>query len=224
MTLAEEPLLLREACRALPDWPPPTIDQVAAPPQAASKLLDQLGIEVKFSATVIFDGFTVNVTAMVCGLLLAFGSLMVIVALYVPADRPLVEYVTVIVSGGQSGNCLQAVRSSAGSSAKAKVYNITASSSYTISVYIKCPSGSSYWAECAYKLGSYTAQNFDADSGSWTMIKKFASDGTNGNGNVWTQYSKTFNSGSNTQISVGYKLGSSSGTGPTLRWDTLRIQ
>jgi len=129
-----------------------------------------------------------------------------------------------IVSGGQSGNALQAVRSSGGSSAKVKVYNITTSSSYTISIWIKCPSGSSYWAESAHRLGSYTAQNFDADSGSWTMIKKFASDGTNGNGNTWTQYSKTFNSSSNAQISVGYKLGSSGGTGPTVQWDTLRIQ
>ncbi len=34
---------------------------------------------------------TVRATAMVCGLLLALGSLIVIVALYVPAARPLVE-------------------------------------------------------------------------------------------------------------------------------------
>ncbi|HPD32128.1 MAG TPA: fibronectin type III domain-containing protein [Phycisphaerae bacterium] len=129
-----------------------------------------------------------------------------------------------IVGGGQSGSALQASRPSPGSSSKVKVYDITANSSYTISVWIKCPSGSSYWAECAYKSGSHTAQNFDADSGSWTMIQKFASDGTNGNGDTWVQYSKTFNSGSNTQISVGFKLGSSSGAGPTVQWDTLRIQ
>jgi len=129
-----------------------------------------------------------------------------------------------IVGGGQSGNALQAARSSQGSSAKVRVYNITANTNYTISVYIKCPSfGSSYWAECGYRLGSSTAQNFD-ESGTWTMVKKFSFDGTNGNGNTWTQYSAAFNSGSNTQISVGFKLGSSGGGGPTVLWDTLRIQ
>jgi len=130
-----------------------------------------------------------------------------------------------IVSGGQSGNALQASRGSQGSSAKVKVYNLTAGSAYTISVYIKCPSyGGTYWAECAYKLGSYTASDFDNNSGTWSMIKKFANDGTNGNGNTWTQYSTTFNSGTNTQISVGFKLGSYGGAGPTVQWDTLRVQ
>ena len=66
-------------------------------------------------------------------------------------------------------------------------------------------------------------QDFDANSGTWTMIKKFDS-GTNGNGNTWTQYSLNFNSGSATQISVGHKLGLSSGSGPTILWDTLRVQ
>ena len=80
-TFAEEPPLLRTACNALPDCPPLTIDHVAALPHAASKLLDQLGMEVKSSATVIFDGLTVSVTATVCGLFDALGSLTVIVAL-----------------------------------------------------------------------------------------------------------------------------------------------
>ena len=48
--------------------------------------------------------------------------------------------------------------------------------------------------------------------------------GTNGNGDTFIQYSKNFNCGSNTQISVGYKLGSSGGGGPTVGWDTLRIE
>lgn len=126
---------------------------------------------------------------------------------------------------GQSGTALRASRSSQGSSTKVKVYSITPNSSYTLSIYIRCPSYSgSYWAECAYRLGSYTAQNFDESSSSWTMIKKFSNDGTNGNGDTFVQYTTTFNSGSNTQISVGYKLGSSGGGGPTVRWDTLRIQ
>ncbi|MDM8007430.1 MAG: fibronectin type III domain-containing protein, partial [Phycisphaerae bacterium] len=128
-----------------------------------------------------------------------------------------------IVGGGQAGNGLQTARSSPGSSCKVKVYNLSANANYQVSVWIKCPSGSSYWAECAFKLGNYSAQDFDANSGTWTMIKKFASDGTNGNGNTWTQYSVNFASGSSTQMSVGFKLGSSSGTGPTVQWDTLRV-
>jgi hypothetical protein len=73
------------------------------------------------------------------------------------------------------------------------------------------------------RLGSHTASDFDNNAAAWTMIKKFDNGGANGNGNTWTQYSVNFNSGSNTQISVGYKLGSSGGGGPTVQWDTLRI-
>jgi hypothetical protein len=129
-------------------------------------------------------------------------------------------------AGGQSGNALQAARSSQGSSAKVQVYTISANTSYTISVYIKAPSYTSnaYWAECAYRLGNNSASDFDNNAGAWTQIKKFSDSGTNGNGNTWTQYSATFNSGTNTQISVGFKLGASGGAGPTVLWDTLRVQ
>jgi len=130
-----------------------------------------------------------------------------------------------IVGGGQSGNALQVSRGSQGSSAKVKVYTIDASTDYTLTIYFRCPSyGGSYWAECAYKLGNNSANNFDDSPGTWTMIKKFENGGTNGNGNQWVQYSKNFNSGANTQVSVGYKLGSSGGGGPTIGWDTLRIE
>jgi len=128
-----------------------------------------------------------------------------------------------ITSSGQSGSALQIDRTNGGSSSKVKLYDITASTDYTISVYIACPSASNYWAECAFKLGSNSAQNFDSDAGSWTMIQKFDAWGTNGNGNSWAQYSKTFNSGSDTQISVGFKLGSSDGNAPAVRYDTLLI-
>jgi hypothetical protein len=130
-----------------------------------------------------------------------------------------------IDSNGHSGSCLKATRNSGGSSVKAKVYTIDANTSYTISVYMDCGSSSnSYWYECAYKLGSNSAQDFDQNAGTWTMIQKFSNTGTNGNGGVFTQYSKTFNSGSNTQITVGYKAGSGSGSVPTIKWDTLRIE
>jgi hypothetical protein len=129
-------------------------------------------------------------------------------------------------SGGQAGNHLQATRSNNGSSSKVKVLDISPNTNYTISIYMKGASASStYWVECAYKLGSNSAQNFDGSAGTWTMIKKFENvSGSNGNGNVWTQYTKTFNSGSNTQISVGFKTGLAGSTAPVARWDTLRVQ
>lgn len=129
------------------------------------------------------------------------------------------------VSGGQSGNALQATRSGTGSSDKVKVYTITANASYTISIYMKASSSTeSYWRECFFKLGSNTASDYDSNAGTWTEVKKFSNTGTNGNSNTWTQYSATFNSGANTQISVGFKTGNSTGTAPTILWDTLRIQ
>jgi len=72
--------------------------------------------------------------------------------------------------------------------------------------------------------GSYTAQNFDESGGSWTMIKKFANDGTNGNGSTWTAVLGDVNSGSNTQISVVTSWAPTAGPGPTVLWDTLRVQ
>jgi hypothetical protein len=129
-----------------------------------------------------------------------------------------------ITSGGASGNCLQAARSSEGSSAKVKVYDVSPNTTYTVSVYMKCPSyGATYWMETACKLGSYSAQDFDDNGTSWTLIKKFNTS-NNGNNNTWTPYSVSINTGSNTQISIGYKLGSSGGAGPTVAWDTLLIQ
>jgi hypothetical protein len=129
-----------------------------------------------------------------------------------------------VVGGGQSGNALQAARSAAGSSSKVMVYDVKPNKDYTISVYVRCPGGSSgYWAEGAFRLGNHSAQNFDASADAWTMLKKFSSSGTNGNGDRWTRYALNFHSGSHTQISVGFKLGST-GSSPAVAWDTLRIE
>ena len=130
-----------------------------------------------------------------------------------------------IVSGGQNQLALDAQRSSGGSSVRVKTYTISSSTAYTISVYMKGSSSSNtYWAETAYRLGSHSASDFDNNPGNWTMIKKFSNSGTNGNSNTWTKYSATFNSGGNTQISVGFKLGSSGGSAPVIAWDTLRVE
>jgi hypothetical protein len=129
-----------------------------------------------------------------------------------------------VVAGGQSGNALQATRSSGGSSSKVAVYTIAPDTDYTISVTMRSPGGSSgYWAECAYRLGRYSAQDFDENGAAWNMVNKFSASGSNGNENQWHQYERTFNSGSHTQISVGFKLGSS-GSAPAVQWDSLRIE
>ncbi len=130
-----------------------------------------------------------------------------------------------VVAGGQSGNALQATRSSQGSSARVKVFQLTPSAAYTLSVWIRCPAytANPWWAECAFKIGTFTAEDLDQNGGSWTMVQKFASDGTNGNGNSWTQYSRPVTVGPSGQLSVGFKLGSSGGAAPAVLWDTLRL-
>jgi hypothetical protein len=130
-----------------------------------------------------------------------------------------------IVSGGQTGNYLEASRASEGSSAKVKVYSVPANTDIDISVYMRCPNMSGYWMETGYRLGNHSAQDFDGNPGAWTMIKKFDSyGGQNGNGNTWTKYTVQVNTGSDTSISVGYKLGSSGGGTLSVGWDTFRIE
>jgi len=131
-----------------------------------------------------------------------------------------------IVSGGQSGNYLKASRSSQGSSSRVLVYSVPANTDITISCFMRCPSfGGSYWTEFGYRLGSHTAEDFDQNGGTWTLIRKFDSSGSgNGNGDTWVSYSAEINTGSNTQISIGFKLGSYGGGGPNVGWDTLRIE
>lgn len=128
---------------------------------------------------------------------------------------------------GSPGSALRAERSSGGSSSRVIVYDIRPQTSYTLSVLAKCPAlPSSYWAEVAFRLGQHTSSDFDVNSGSWTMVRKFSASGalgtSNGNGNVWTQYSFTFQSASATRLSLGFKLGSS-GAGLSAEWDTVRI-
>ena len=104
------------------------------------------------------------------------------------------------------------------------LYDIAPYTTYTISVYMRSPGGSSgYWAECAYQLGSHSARDFDENGAAWSMVNKYSTSGTNGSGDEWRQYTATFNSGSHSQISVGFKLGSS-GSAPAVQWDELRIE
>jgi hypothetical protein len=132
-----------------------------------------------------------------------------------------------IVSGGQSGNYLRASRSSSGSSVKTQVFTVPANTDVVVSGYMRCPYFTGgYWAELACKPGDHGGSNFDSDPGSWTMIEKFDSYGSNpnGNGDTWTYYGVELNTGSNTRITIGYKLGSSGGAGPNVGWDTIRVE
>ncbi|HEY5914009.1 MAG TPA: carboxypeptidase-like regulatory domain-containing protein [Verrucomicrobiae bacterium] len=127
-------------------------------------------------------------------------------------------------ASGQTGNALQATRTGPGSSARVQVFPVRPNTPYSVSVWIRCPSFSSpFWAECAYKAGNFSAQDFDGNSGTWTLIRKFSDTGENGNGNVWRQYRMNFTSAGSGQVSIGFKLGASTGTGPTVRWDQLAI-
>lgn len=127
-------------------------------------------------------------------------------------------------TGGQSGRALQAVRSTPGSSAKVKTYTVSPNTWYTATIYMKVNNSTAdFWAEAAVKPGTFSANDFDLNPGTWKMIKKF-SKATSGNGGIWNPYSVMFNSGPNTKVSVGFKLGNLSGTAPTVLWDTLTIQ
>jgi hypothetical protein len=78
--------------------------------------------------------------------------------------------------------------------------------------------------ETALRLGNHTAQDFEENVGSWTIIQRFSDTGVNGNGNTWTRYSVQVSTGVNTEISIGYKLGTGRNLQPIVGWDTLRIQ
>jgi len=47
---------------------------------------------------------------------------------------------------------------------------------------------------------------------------------TRDNGATWTNYSVQVNTGTNTEISIGYKLGTGRNLRPNVGWDTLLIE
>ncbi len=129
-----------------------------------------------------------------------------------------------VLGGGAAGNYLACGRNTAGSSEKVLVFSVPSNATIEVAVYMRCAAtGLSYWMESACRPGNWSAADFDANGGSWTMIKKFdSSGGQNGNGDAWTRYSLQVATGSATQLSVGFKLGSTNGGGPTVGWDQLQ--
>jgi hypothetical protein len=129
-----------------------------------------------------------------------------------------------IVAPGQTGAALQTSRSGPGSSARVLVLPLRTNTPYQASVWARCPRYSSpYWAECGYRFGAKTAQDFDGNSTAWTLLRRFTDTGVNGNANQWTRYTATFNSGANQQVSFGFKIGATASTGPTVQWDELSL-
>jgi len=85
--------------------------------------------------------------------------------------------------------------------------------------------GLNYWTEVAYRLGAYSAFDFDSSPFNWVYVNKFDGFGSypNGNGGVWQTYSRTIDTGSSTSVSVGFKAGMSSGYYPGGNWRDLAI-
>ncbi len=120
---------------------------------------------------------------------------------------------------------LVATRQNQGSSVRVKVYPVQQNTNYEVRIDMKGVAGSSYWTEVAYKLGNYSAQDFDDNPSTWTIINKFDGFGTfpNGNGEVWTTYLATLNSQEKSILSIGFKAGSLNGSYPRGYWDNLAI-
>jgi hypothetical protein len=122
-----------------------------------------------------------------------------------------------------AGGSLQTSRSAGGSSTRTLVFLVPANRTIDVSASLKCPAfAGGYWMELGVRAGSHSADDFDANPSAWTIVQKFSASGQNGNGNVWTRYSRQVSTGASTVITVGFKLGSS-GSGPAVGWDTLRL-
>jgi hypothetical protein len=130
-----------------------------------------------------------------------------------------------VVEGGQSGTALQATRSDPGSSSRVLLFPVQTNTDYALSIDIRCPaSPDAYTALTAFRPGFNNAQDLDTNAASWTALADFSNPGQNGNGALWASYGAVFTSGSSTQVSVGFKITSATGTGPAIQWDNLRLE
>ncbi len=129
------------------------------------------------------------------------------------------------IGPGQGGSALLGARAGPGSTVQALVYPVPANARIEVSVAMKCPRfADEYWAETGFRVGTHAADDFDVNPKEWTLLKRFESPGgQNGNGNAWTVYSAQAETGTATRLTVGFKLGSKTGPGPTVAWDSLRI-
>jgi len=95
-----------------------------------------------------------------------------------------------------------------------------------VSARLRCPKAAGgFWMELAVRPGEHPAEDFDTNAPAWTLVKKFDSyAGPNGNGNVWTRYSKQVATGAATKLSIGFKLGATGSGDYSAAWDSLRVQ
>ncbi len=151
---------------------------------------------------------------------------------------------TVETSGGASdasgdGGYYRAVRNAEGSSVHVLRYPVPAGTNLYFGCWMRCPDydptpGDNYWMEFGVHMGdpalpagpvTTVGQHFDDPStgGAWTVVKKFEHQMTGGlqhdNGNVWTWYytAAPINTGANTVVNLGFKVGSHYETGPGTR-------
>lgn len=132
-----------------------------------------------------------------------------------------------IIAGGQSGNCLQATRNATGSSAKVMTTCLMNAGAYNLRVFMKTTAlyTSCFWMETAYKTGANSAQDFNENTSTWTMLQKFDGDcGAFPNGQTaWTEYRANNVVLPQGILSMGIKLGGSDNSTYTVCWDSLAI-
>ncbi len=105
---------------------------------------------------------------------------------------------------------LLSTRSNTGSSTRVKVYPVSPNTNYVISIDMKGTQALHYWTEAGYKLGNFSAEDFNNNYSTWTLVNKFCesfSGCQNGNGGIWTTYTSIVNSGNNSSLSLGFKAG-----------------
>ncbi len=135
-----------------------------------------------------------------------------------------------------NGGYYRAVRDSEGSSVQVLRYSVPAATDLYFGCWMRCPDydptpGDDYWMEAGVLMGDPTlpadgqggpgtvttvGQHFDdpGTGGAWTVFKKFdgmSAPGPNhDNGNVWTWYytAAPINTGANTVVNIGFKVGS----------------
>ncbi|MEW5922131.1 MAG: immunoglobulin domain-containing protein [Bacillota bacterium] len=127
--------------------------------------------------------------------------------------------------GGRFSNQLQVSVSQPVESARTKSYPVPAYKLLEVKVYIKCPSSATdYHVTAAARVGdrAYTAEEFINDKSGWAIIKEFSTSGENGNGDQWTAYSCTIQTGATTVLTWVFDVGSTSGAF-TIGFDELTV-
>ena len=129
-----------------------------------------------------------------------------------------------LANQGLQRHGLQTVRSGMGSSVRTQVFPVLPNTAYQISIWARCPAGSGdFWIECGYRLGSHDAEGYDSNANAWSLVTRFSDNGPNGNGDTWTRYTTTFNSGAQSAVTMGLKMGALNSSGPRVLWDQLEV-